>query len=55
MIGKSSAKSGHIARQLSFRDLVNLDPTDQIKAAMQEALRACNLSRAQVAEDRKQE
>jgi hypothetical protein len=51
MVGKAIKKSGQLAIQLSFRDVVNLDPTDQIKSAMQEALRGCNMSRAQVAED----
>lgn len=48
---KSIEKCGHIGVQLTIRDQLNLDPTDLIKIAMQEALRECSLSRAQVVDD----
>lgn len=51
MIGKASSKSRHQGIQLTLREVVSLDPTDHLKAAMQEALKGCNMSRAQVVED----
>lgn len=51
MMGKATKKAGHGGIQLSLRDQVNLDPTDFLKIAMQEALKGCNLSRAQVVDD----
>lgn len=51
MMGKAIKKAGHSGIQLSLRDQVNLDPTDLLKTAMQEALKGSDLSRAQVADD----
>lgn len=49
--GKGSKKSGHVGYQMTIGEQLNLDPTDLVKVAMQQALRECNLSRAQVVDD----
>jgi hypothetical protein len=51
MVGKARGKSGQVPIQLTLRDVVSLDPTDQLKIAMNEALKGCGLSRAQVVDD----
>lgn len=49
--GRGGKKSGHVGIQLTLRDQVNFDPTDELKVAMQEALRGCPLSREQVVDE----
>ncbi len=51
---KQVRKSGHVGIQMTLQDQLNLDPTDIIKVAMQEALKECPLSRSQVVDDMNQ-
>lgn len=49
-MARASRKFGHFGRQLTIRDYLSLDPTDQLKVAMSEALKNCEMSRAAVAD-----
>ena len=49
--GNQRKKTGHVGRQLHFRDQLALDPTDCLKIAMSEALKESSLSREQVVDE----
>jgi hypothetical protein len=49
--GNGREKSGQRFHQLSFRDLVKLDPTDMLKISMKEAIDQSGMSRAQVVDE----
>lgn len=49
--GGRTKKSGHVGIQLTLRDQVTLDPTDELKVSMQDALKGCSLSRDQVVDE----
>jgi hypothetical protein len=49
--GNSTGKFGQRPVQLSLRDHVSLDPTDLLKASMQEAIKQSGLSRSQVVDE----
>jgi hypothetical protein len=49
--GNSVEKSGHHLRQMSMREVMQLDPTDLLKAYMSEAVKESGFSRAQVVDE----
>lgn len=44
-------KIGHVGVQLTMRDSLIVDPGPHLKAAMNEAVKSCSLSREQIVED----
>lgn len=49
--GKATRKIGYHGVQLTMRDNLIVDPGPHLKAAMNEAIRSCSLSREQIVED----
>jgi len=47
-MARATKKIGHFGKQLTIREYLLLDPTDALKIAMSEALKNCQISRAQV-------
>jgi hypothetical protein len=48
---KMKAKFGHVGVQLTVRDSLVVDPGPHLKAAMNEAVKSCSLSRSQIVDD----
>lgn len=49
--GKASRKIGYPGVQLTMRDVLIVDPGPHLKAAMNEAVKSCSLSREQIVDD----
>lgn len=51
MAARATKKIGHAGKQLTIRDYLSLDTSDQLKIAMQDALKNCEMSRAQIVDE----